>query len=110
MMVVVFPRDWCSVGGMKNVDRQFGTVLVAMLLSLPVSAESELLIPNAEQLEAATISYDFDWRHAKINMEHDDLEYGLRLNKGEFSIGQSDGDWKTTFDIPDQQIKLEWGF
>jgi hypothetical protein len=43
-------------------------------------------------------------------MEHDDLEYGLRLNKGEFSIGQSDGDWKTTFDIPDQQIKLEWGF
>jgi|GEM_PF-184463 hypothetical protein len=93
--------------------------VVALLCSLSLSADeaddiygvegSDLVLP-VESLNVSKSSFDFDWKHAKINVEHDDMQYGLRLNRGEFSIGSSESEWKTTFDIPDQQIKMEWEF
>lgn len=99
-----------------------GALLSALALSLllasaaavadpaaPDYADINLILP-VEQLNASKSSFDFDWRHAKVGLEHDDLYYGLRLNKGELSVGNSDSGWKTTLDLPDQQIKFKWNF
>ncbi len=80
------------------------------LLSPAAASDLPPLVPGVETLEASGSSLDFDWKHARINLEQDDLQYGLRLNKGELHIENSDRGWKTTFDLRDQQIRLEWGF
>lgn len=91
-----------------------GKIYTALFLlgatSLAVAEDLPPMVPGVESLDASSNSFDFDWKHARINLEQDELQYGLRLNKGEFSIENSDRGWKTTFDLPDQQIKLEWGF
>jgi hypothetical protein len=83
-----------------------------MLLSLASTevAAGEGIVPELTQLDAYNISYTLDLRHTQIQLETDDLQYGVLFNKGELSVGDRETGWKTTLDLPDQQIKLEWNF
>ena len=73
-------------------------------------AESEVVVPPVEKLDTSMASYDFNWRSTKFSRQHDDIQYGFRLNRGELTIKDDESSWKTTFDLPDQQIKVEIGF
>ncbi|HIJ26691.1 MAG TPA: hypothetical protein HPP65_07795 [Gammaproteobacteria bacterium] len=86
------------------------TVVTLAALS-PLSVEAgERLVPEFYQLDAYQISYALDLRYAEVKLETDELQYGVLLHNGELSVGDRDTGWKTSLDLLDNQIKLEWNF
>ncbi len=108
---LVFSIDWRTLRAMGKDFLSYSAVALLGLVYIGQAvAESEVVVPPVEKLDTSMASYDFNWRSTKFSMQHDDIQYGFRLNRGELTIKDDESSWKTTFDLPDQQIKVEIGF
>ena len=68
-------------------------------------AESSL---SLEPRDAWTYSVDpLDFR---ATLESDALRFGTRVDRAEVFMSDTDGDWKTVFDLQDMELRFGWSF